>query len=924
MDAPSRVPVGVAAFVGRERERAEVGALVVELRVVTLTGSGGCGKTRLAMEVAGDVASRFSEGVRWVDLAGVSEPEMVAPAIGAALGVRGRSEEPLVDVLTEQVRARHLLVVLDNCEHLVAACARLVSGLVSACPRLYVLATSRESLAVEGETLFQVAPLQVPSADARSASAVAASEAARLFEVRARQLGTGFRISHDTALDVAEICRRLDGLPLAIELAAAKVRVLTPALIAAGLSNRFGLLTGGLRGAPSRHRTLEASLDWSFELLDQPQQLTLARLSVFSASFELDAAIAVVAADDIDSNDVFGLIAALVERSLLHVTEHDGRARYRLLETIRMYARQRLAELDDPARVRDRHVAFYVGLVRTADVGLIGADPETWTARLTADLDDLRAAMDWTVASGDPRALVDMTEPIMRFWFDHGLSAEMWGRLRAAGDAPAARDDDRLRGLGTAALLAVSSGGLAHAHASANQVIDAARADDASAPLALGSSIRALSGAMSGLADGERVLADVEVAVEHAEQCGEAATHAHVLILSGVALVRTHTIEDGTHLLERAIEVCEAGQVTYHLLAAHTCLGVWPVFTGSLGSTRQHARRGLELSRRVGRTGWKALGLTGLAAADVLQGRYRTAKGLLSEAQEQLRQGGLDRTQFAGAMLQWLALCAHASEDQVTARTTAGTLVDLGRERGNRWDEAVGEWLLGLIAHREARHVEARTHLERSLARSNDPPLPLPRGRASLGLAELARMRGDHEDAWRLAHEGLEVLAAYGDRIGSAGALEAIAELAVTLGKPARALRLLAASQRFHTEAGLQHFPFGFDRPARARNAARSALSAAEADACWEEGGGLILADAIAYARRGWGERDRPEFGWAALTPAERELVRLVAQGRTNAEIGAQLFISVNTVKKHLSHVYAKVDVDGRAALAAEVARRER
>lgn len=923
METTSYLPVGVSSFIGRERERAEVGDLVMEMRVATLMGFGGCGKTRLAVEVAGDVASRFSDGVCWVDLAGVIEPEMVAPAIGAAMGVRGRSGEPLIDALGEQARARHVLVVLDNCEHLVAACAGLVSRLSSACPQLHVLATSRERLSVEGEVLFQLAPLRVPAAGSRSATSVSASEAARLFEVRARQLGTGFRISDDNAAHVAEICRRLDGIPLAIELAAARVRVLAPAQIAVGLAHRFELLTDGVRGAPPRQQTLEASLDWSYELLDQQQQVTLARLSVFAASFELDAAEAVVATDGVDSSEVFGLIAALVDRSLLQVAEHDGRARYRLLETIRMYARQRLAEIDDPDRGRDRHLAFYVGLARAAGAGLTGAHPEPWMARLAVDLDDLRAAMAWAVASRNANSLVDIAEPIMRFWFDHGLSAEMQQRLHTVVNAPAARDHDRVRGLVAATLLAISSGEPVRAHASASRAIDAARAADVGAPLALGLSIRALSGAMSGLASSDQVLADAEEAVERAERCGEAATHAHVLILAGVALVRTHTIDSGCHLLERAVEVCEFGEVPFHLLSAHATLGIWPVPTGSLDRTRQHAQQGLELNRQVGRPGWEALGLTGLGAADVLQGRYDQARSWLVQAREQLRQRGLERTQFAGSMLHWLALCAYASGDAATARTTAGTLAAIGRERENRWDEAVGEWLLGAIANSEDRHDEARAHLERSLTRSTDPHLPLPRGRAALGLADLARVQGKLDDAWKLAHDGLEVLAVYGDRIGSAGALEAIAELAVSFGKPEQALRLLAASQRFHTEAGIERLPLEAERFGRTGDAARAALDDAEASQCWEAGGRLVLDDAIAYARRGWGERDRPESGWASLTPAEVDLVRLVARGCTNVEIGDHLFISVNTVKKHLSHVYAKVDVDGRAALAAEVARRE-
>jgi predicted ATPase len=289
MEMQSRLPVGVSAFIGRERERAKVADLVAASRVVTLTGAGGCGKTRLAVEVVRDMASRFSDGACWVNLQGVSEPELVIAAIGAAVEVHERPGQAFSDTLAEQLNARQLLVVLDNCEHLVDACATLVARLSSACPQLHVLATSRVPLVVEGEATFGVAPLPVPDRDARSASTVAAADAARLFEVRARQAAADFRIGDDNAAAVAEICRRLDGIPLAIELAAARVRVLTPGQIAIRLSDRFRLLTGGVREAPARQRTLEASLDWSYELLDEVQRLALARLSVFAGTFELDA-----------------------------------------------------------------------------------------------------------------------------------------------------------------------------------------------------------------------------------------------------------------------------------------------------------------------------------------------------------------------------------------------------------------------------------------------------------------------------------------------------------------------------------------------------------------------------------------------------------------------------------------------------------
>jgi predicted ATPase/DNA-binding CsgD family transcriptional regulator len=917
------LPVRVAAFVGRERERAKVADLVVDTRVVTLTGPGGCGKTRLAVEVAGEMAPRFSDGAVWVDLQGVRDPGMVAAAVAAAVGVHERSRQALTDTLAEQLRARHLLAVLDNCEHLVATCAELVAGVSSACPHLHVLATSRVPLAVEGEATFEVRPLSVPGPGVRSASAVAAAEAARLFAVRARQVAAGFRIDDDNAVAVAEICRRLDGIPLAIELAAARVRVLAPAQIAAGLSNRFALLTGGLRGAPARQRTLEASLDWSYGLLDDTQRLALARLSVFAGSFELDAAESIVAGEGIDSDDVLDLVAALAEQSMLEVVERDGRARYRLLETIRVYARRRLSELDDPSRVCDRHLAFHVGLARRAHAGLSGGHPERWVTRLAADLDDLRAAMDWAAESADLRELVGITEPIVRFWFERGLSGEVHRRLRDAVDDPSAPDDERVRGLTTAALLALGGGEPVSAYQSARQAVDMAYAADVRGALALGLSVRAQAGAASGLSTSEQVDADVKEAVDLAVRCGDDATNAYVLALSGWTLLRSCTIDAGCRLLEHAIDVCETGGVAFHLPAAHGVLGLWPVWSGQLDRARRHARRAVELARQVGRPTWEAIGLAGLGAADALEGDHGHAQKWLSRAEGVLRARALEGSHYQMWLSPWLALSAYASGDLEGARATAERIVRIGRSSGSRWEEAIGEWLLGVLAHAGERGDDARAHLEASHALSTDPRLPFPLGRSLLGLAEVARQDEDLENACELAYDGLEILDDYGDRVGVAAALEAVADLAGALGQPERSLRLLAASQRFHTETGIARFPVQSDSFDRARDSARAALAPTDATTCWDAGGELLLADAVAYARRGRGQRHRPQLGWASLTPAERDVVRLVAEGHTNAEIGERLFISVNTVKKHLTHVYGKLDVDGRAGLAAQVARRD-
>lgn len=918
----SGLPVGVAAFVGRERERAKVAALLAGGRVVTLTGSGGCGKTRLAVEVAGDVASRFGDGVHWVDLQAVRDPGLVARVVGEAVDVQARPGHGLSETLVEQLRSRHLLVVLDNCEHLVEACAGLVVELTSACPELHVLATSRMPLVVAGEATFEVAGLPVPDPDSSSPSTVGATAASRLFEVRARQVAADFRIDEGNAAAVAEICRRLDGIPLAIELAAARVSVLAPAQIAAGLTDRFALLTGGVRGAPARQRTLEASLDWSYELLDDAQRLALARLSVFAGSLDLDAARAVLAGGGIDHDDVLDLVGGLVKQSLVQVTRRQGTVRYRLLDTIHAYARQRLSELDDPARIRDRHLAFYAGFANRAQEGLHGPRPELWVARLADDLEDLLAAVDWAAEAGDLRGLVGVTRPIVRFWLERGLSREVHRRLHDAARVAEA-GDDRVQGLNTAAALALATYEPASIHRSATEAVDAARGVDGEDPLALALAHRALSGVLSGQSTMEQVTADGEEAMDVARRCEHPSTHAHVLQFVGAARLHSQSIDEGYELFRQCVELCEAHDLAFHLPAAHGGSQAWLPWSGRLDESREHARRAIESSRQLGRPGWEAVGLTGLAACSLLEGDLAGAGSRLSEAQTALRPQGLEGTHYGMWWRHWRSLFDYVSDDLHAARDTAEGIIRVARDGGSRLDEAIGEWLLGLVAQADGHGDAAAEHFEASRVLSTEPRLPHTLGRSSLGLAQLAQHGEDLDRAWELAHESLQVLDSYDDRVGVAAALEMIADLAVALSEPDRALRLLAASHSFHAGSGLVRFPRQASRFDHARDAAEAELDGAEATACWDEGNALSLSEAVSYARRGRGERQRPRVGWASLTPAERDVVGLVAEGHTNAEIGDQLFISVNTVKKHLSNVYAKVDVEGRADLAAQVARRE-
>ena len=920
--APVGLPVAVSSLVGREQERAEVGELVAERRLVTLTGSGGCGKTRLALEVAHDLAAGFAHGAWWVELSQVGDPGAVVQVLADAVGVPEEPGRALLDTLADRLRAWHGLMVVDNCEHVVGACATLVAELLGSCPHVSVLATSREPLAIDGETSWEVPPLTVPDGQARSAEAVGAAEAVALFETRARQVRPDFAVTDDNAAAVAQICRRLDGIPLAVELAAARVRVLSVAQIAAGLSDRFRLLAGMGRGVPSRQATLEASVVWSFGLLTDGERLALARLSVFVGMFDLDAAQAVVAGPDIDQTQVLELVTALADRSLLQVVdEHDGRARYRLLETIRMFARDRLAELDDPARLRSRHLDFFIGLAGRAGAGLGGPGAAVWNARLAADLADLRVAMAWAVDSGRPVAVLDIAEPTRRFWFDRSRYAEMERWLRAAVDAPAATDTDRARGLVTASLVIGASGHAAIAHGLADRAVPVARSLEGEDTLALGLALRALEGLWSGLADSEAIAADADEAAALAERLEDDDTRAMVLSFAGLTACDGRSLRDGAVLLEQTVEVCEEAGVGFTRPAVHTQLGASRLLSGELDRAREHTRQGLAWARRIDRPGWEAFALAQLAVTDLFAGDVEAAANQLAEGEALLSARSLSPNVFELYVGRWASLMAYRCGETDKARQAAEALGRAARERGVRWFEASAMWLLGLVAVAEQRPAAARKHLERCRQLSVDPRYPFTLGRALVGLA---RLDGDPYRAWEHAHEGLEVSADFEDRLGVAEALETVAGLAAAFDQPDRALRLLAAVERFHDDTGLVKFPIDAERVEQYAIGAQTQLDPADAKAYSAEGRELSLDKAVAYARRGRGERGRPPVGWASLTATEREIVRLVAAGHTNAEIGERLFVSVHTIKKHLSHVYAKLGFGSRAELVAEATRRDR
>ena len=409
--AVHNVPSQFTSFVGRGAQLGEVGKLLAGNRLVTLTGAGGAGKTRLGVEVANQVAGDYGEGVWYVDLAPITDPDLVAVEVARALGLPDQPGRSTAETLLQFVRDRQMLVVLDNCEHLLDACAELVVGLLSGATGLTLLATSREQIGVPGEATWRVPSLSV------------ADEAIELFADRARLAQTGFVVTDDNAATVAEICARLDGMPLAIELAAARVRALSVGEILDSLHDRFRLLTGGARTAVRRQQTLRASVDWSHALLTETERILFRRLAAFLGGFDLDAAQAVAGADGLARYQVLEQLTLLVDKSLVVAENIRGRTRYRLLETVRQFALEKLGESGEADVVRTRHRDYYTTLAALLDTPTVGTH-ERRLEQAETEIDNLRAAFGWSRENSDTELALALASSLQPFWLARGRLRE--------------------------------------------------------------------------------------------------------------------------------------------------------------------------------------------------------------------------------------------------------------------------------------------------------------------------------------------------------------------------------------------------------------------------------------------------------------------------------------------------------------------
>ena len=744
---PNNLPLQLTSFVGRERELAEIRRLVGQHRLVTLTGSGGVGKTRLAGALAGDLAAEHPDGAWWIELAPLSEGTRVATEVLTVLRVPDAAGRPAMQQLTGYLAARQVLLVLDNCEHLLDDCAALGETLLRSCPGVAMLATSREPLDVPGEFTWRVPPMGLPvRSDTPEVVPLDSYDAVALFVERALAARPNFTVTNDTAPAVAELCARLDGIPLAIELAAARTRVMSVAEILDALTDRFHLLTGGSRKVMPRQQTLEASVAWSHDLLDSPERTLLRRLGVFQGGFTLSAAEAVCADATLPALGVLDVLDALAAKSLVVVdVETRGASRFRLLETVRAFAARKLDEAGETAAVRDAHLRHYLDVAAQAETALLAASRAVIDA-VSVELDNCRAAAEWALTGGDADAALRLARRLGFVLVQQGrnVEAQEWTtRALALGSgAPGSVGWARWI-LGYAQW---NQGDVESAQAAAEAVIalGAEAGDDA-----LAARGHQLGYWLQVWLDRPSVLASTAQSAALAERCGDAWVLMDVT--SGYTYDAMHrgNLAEAARWAEEGRRRCLAGGNDYMLAWAYGGQAAVAVRQGDLAAAQERGFDGLRLGRELGDPvvgGWGALGA---AEAQILAGRPAAAAATAED------------------VLQW-------SREVGTELIVAGVLGVAGRARWAAGDDSA-EALL-----REAMDATARV---------GDTFLW---GSAALTLARLLIARGDASMAPAVVEEGLTAIGAERSTRLEAEVAEARALLAAAAGDHAEiALRTM-------------------------------------------------------------------------------------------------------------------------------------
>jgi predicted ATPase/class 3 adenylate cyclase len=629
---PNNLPQQLTSFIGREREVAEAEELLKTTRLLTLLGMGGLGKTRLSLQIAADLMDAYPDGVWFVDLAPIRDASLVPSVTAQVLGLQEELGRPLTQTLCAHLKQRKTFLILDNCEHLVNPCATLANALLRAAPDVRIIATSREALRVPGEQTYPVLPLAVPDR-AASVETLSRSEAVQLFMDRAQLQKPGFALNEKEAPAVAELCARLEGIPLAMELAAARMRSLSVQEINKRLSDRYKLLTGGGRVLLERQQTLRALVAWSYDMLQESEQIFFDRLGVFVGGFELDAAEVVCGAEPLTPQDVLDLLSSLVDKSLVMVDDGQEGSRYRMLETLREYARECLVKRGELAATAVRHCDHFLLLTKTAQDKLRGPEQPEWTRRIEAELDNLRAAIALALEGGtDPILAVKFEVRLLGFWMLRGYSTEGRKNVRAALALPAVQASDiaHAHALYVGAALADNQGD----HVEALRMLEAClvlrrglvNLFDIAATLSTLSLVRLHAGDASSARDGE------QEALQIFRQIGDRVGEAIGLLHLGEICAYVADDTSARQHLEQCLKIARDVDSREIEAECERMLGELALEAGDLPAARAQFAQSLEVCREAGDKRNEATAVWWMGRADLAGGDTDSARAKLGEA----------------------------------------------------------------------------------------------------------------------------------------------------------------------------------------------------------------------------------------------------------------------------------------------------
>ena len=842
---PNNLPVQLTTFVGREGDIEQILHLISTSRLITLTGAAGCGKTRLAVQVAADSVEEFEEGVWFVDLAAVTDSALVPHTTAAALSVKEEPRRSILDSLIDHLKSRKSLLILDNCEHLLAACTDLSAALLKSCPKLVIVATSREPLGVEGETSWRVPSLAIPQPhDLPSANDLMKHEGTRLFMERAVAVASDFRVDDEEAAAIGQICRRLDGIPLAIELAAAHVDFLTCQQIASRLDDQFRILTGGARTALERQQTMRAAVEWSYERLSGFEQLVLDRLSVFAGGFSLEAAEEVCAGETIESSDVFRLLSSLVRKSLVIGERRPREVRYRLLETIKQYARDRLRESGTGDEVRIRHRDWFLQLAERAEPELTeGGKQAEWMTLLEEENDNLRAALEWSSTDEDPNPMARMSWALYWFWYvrDYAVEGRRWlsRALERTEDLP---EDLKAKALHAAGALAW----VHHDHKDALPLLEEALStrrklgDERGVAQSLG----ILGNVHGSLAETERAADLWTESLEIRRRIGDKRGAAAVLGNLAVLMAVKGNQEGALRSYEEALQLSrEVGDRHNEALSLFWIAGAWED-RDEYAKGRRYYEEALTIARELGASQLTVGCLSRLGGIAFGQGDYEAARTWWKESAEMSRvaEDVREETLSRGAI-------EYLSENYEEARTLFEKAADISRESGEKWFTVMSLRWAARCALGGGDLEAAKTYMKEALPISKGFGKGIERGDL-LMLGQAAQAEHDFRLAIELSREALPQARDHHDRLGIGFSLHAIAAATAGLGEFDKAARLFGAAKRTLEQIGVQIFPHMRPALEAAVTSIREGIGPEKFEALSESGKSLSLNDAIDLALR--------------------------------------------------------------------------